>query len=750
MRSLEFKDRAGRMLMLRDLSKVMGQFPYKNPSVFNFYLPDYAPDAFPDGLVGPEFQIFDTPFVIGFTQGVLAMVDNQGLTHCDTGFGVSSWGCQGGMGLLQEFGSVHDAWSQLDVLLTGGRLGSMKTRLMDLFALDDGVWVTLFETGVDNTLNDEETFNRIFQEAGSGIVRRECSGCTATHQTIFLKADNPSGFDAYNELLVRWTSSGHKRYMHLYSSLEDALQGTNEWQYCNGNSNGIGFPRDCGPTGRVNGQWSSLSRTGGQLFFKFSVLKASPPPPQENATTTVAPTPAPGPATLVQIQDAESAIVLSPHFHTLGAVRPVGKREPPPDNAGGAGGQGYKAMVVLYLFGGCDTFNMLVPLDCPRFEEYKDIRKTVQMDPLTELNRIKTAGQTCEDFGIHANLGVLKDLYDAKEAAFVTNVGNLIEPRLGRTGAQTCPGGFSHNDMQHASQTLHCAMGTNFKHGGGGRMADALATGSGKFNVNSFSLSGKAAWSEGESTRRSVISGNSIDSEGGFTPGAKVQRIIDNMTTIEFSSIYAKEYVNQFDESVNSFKKVSEALSQGDSLLQDGMADYAGLGSLKQVARLIAARDMRKAERDFFFVGYGGFDMHTGLKRGLEMRFGNMHTGISAFVAEMKAQGIWDHVVFATQSDFARTLDPNANAGSDHAWAGQHMVLSGSINGGRIYNDFPASLAAGNPADLGRGRLIPKYPYESYMVPIAKWLGVDEHQLGTVFPNLHYFNRTEHIIKGLF
>merc|ERR1712003_596658 len=112
-------------------------------------------------------------------------------------------------------------------------------------------------------------------------------------------------------------------------------------------------------------------------------------------------------------------------------------------------------------------------------------------------------------------------------------------------------------------------------------------------------------------------------------------------------------------------------------------------------------------------------------------RFDTVNTGIQAFVDEMKAQGIWNDVVFTTQSDFARTLDPNANAGTDHAWGGQHMVLSGSVQGGRIYNEYPASLTPGNSADVGRGRLIPKYPYESYMVPIAKWLGVEDNQLTT-------------------
>jgi uncharacterized protein (DUF1501 family) len=283
-------------------------------------------------------------------------------------------------------------------------------------------------------------------------------------------------------------------------------------------------------------------------------------------------------------------------------------------------------------------------------------------------------------------------------------------------------------------------MGMTFKNGGGGRMADALAASQVSYNVNSFSLSGQAAWSEGRATRRSVISGTQAGGGLAFHPSPRVQRIINNFTTVEFSSIYAKEYINAFDESVNSFNRVQEALESGDSLLQIPTNNYGGMEELKQVARLIAARTRRFAERDFFFVGFGGFDMHSNLEGRLFSRFGTMDVGIRAFVNEMKAQGIWENVLLATQSDFGRTLDPNANIGTDHAWAGNHFVLSGAVNGGRIYNQFPESLAAGNPADLGRGRLIPKYPYESYMVPIAKWLGVEDAHLETVFPNLPNFN----------
>jgi len=137
--------------------------------------------------------------------------------------------------------------------------------------------------------------------------------------------------------------------------------------------------------------------------------------------------------------------------------------------------------------------------------------------------------------------------------------------------------------------------------------------------------------------------------------------------------------------------------------------------------------------------------MHSNMKANLDRKFNEIDGALSRFVAEMEAQKIWNNVVFVTESEFARTLDSNGG-GSDHAWAGNHFIIGGSINGGRIMNKFPASLRAGNDHDLGRGRMIPEFPWESMMVPLAEWLGLDADQETVTFPNLARFNRTQHII----
>merc|ERR1712176_768485 len=102
--------------------------------------------------------------------------------------------------------------------------------------------------------------------------------------------------------------------------------------------------------------------------------------------------------------------------------------------------------------------------------------------------------------------------------------------------------------------------------------------------------------------------------------------------------------------------------------------------------------------------------------------------------------------VLVTSSDFGRSLTSNG-AGTDHAWAGNHIVLGGNVKGGHVFNDFPSSLLEGNDQDAGRGRLIPKYPWESMMVPIAEWMGVEESDQASVFPNLANFDSSSQIIS---
>merc|ERR1712012_437726 len=217
-------------------------------------------------------------------------------------------------------------WNELDLLLTGGRLGPMKQQLVEYGTFG-------------NRRLDEDEFNSVFRNAGTGIIRRECQGCRESHKDIYIKVASPGDWNAYRELLVLWTAAGARQLFNLYSTLGDARQNRNPWTWFNGNG-GVGFPRDSGPTGRVNWQWNVLAGNRGQRNFRFSVLQRHDPREEDVEADTE------------QVKIVEEAIMLTPHFHTLGPLAPLGARNTTQENENGGGGKPYKALVILFCMVG--------------------------------------------------------------------------------------------------------------------------------------------------------------------------------------------------------------------------------------------------------------------------------------------------------------------------------------------------------------------------------------------------------------
>jgi len=449
-----------------------------------------------------------------------------------------------------------------------------------------------------------------------------------------------------------------------------------------------------------------------------------------------------------KVQAAQQAVVMTAEFNTLGAPLPVGGTRPPtvPEHTGVR--RPYMAAIMLFLAGGADTFNLLVPR-CELYKEYTTVRTDLALEP-REMIEISTAEQACDRFGVHGSFSFLKSLYDDRQAAFISNVGNLAEPitkaQFTSRSKQRCFGLFSHSDQQNGAQTLQCqVMGTSPK-GTGGRIADALAEGKAKFSTTSFSMAGTSVWPLGYRTKREIVDNDDGTSgRSGFFEYESWRSSIGNITAQRHGNVYSEAYAQAFRDAIETTENVGKLLSSV-SLKTTYRTNSRLEKELFQVAKLIAARGARGAERDFFFVSIGGWDMHSNMKSSLRVRFLEIDQALQGFVAEMKAQGVWDGIIFVTESEFARTLDSNGG-GSDHAWAGNHFIIGGGVKGGRVFNNFPTSLVLGNKNDLGRGRLIPEYPWESVMVPIAERMGVESEQLATVFPNLGRFNATTQIIQ---
>eukprot|EP00929_Paragymnodinium_shiwhaense_P044335 TRINITY_DN22747_c0_g1_i3.p1 TRINITY_DN22747_c0_g1~~TRINITY_DN22747_c0_g1_i3.p1 ORF type:complete len:1100 (-),score=265.71 TRINITY_DN22747_c0_g1_i3:453-3530(-) len=445
------------------------------------------------------------------------------------------------------------------------------------------------------------------------------------------------------------------------------------------------------------------------------------------------------------LKAAQKVILMTPEFNTQGPQKDLGPRgfeQKPQRQTPGS----YKATVYLYMAGGCDSFNLLMPYsnDCPQTAQYHQARTNVAI-PKTDMLPIKTEGQLCSKFALNPGLPYLRELYNRNESAIISNIGSLVEPmtlqQFKRGGAKKCVGLFSHNDQKNAAQTLKCqASGTSAK-GVGGRLADALAAQG--YSTTSFSISGNAVWSNGVDTNVETLSQKTGASQlHGYE---EMKDVILNISARRHKNLYAEEYQKQFQYNIEYSDDLGKFLEnhklETESTFNpslDAVKSNKVASQLYQVAKLVKTRQDRKAERDFFFISQSGFDMHQGVET-LPEKLKEIDDGIRLFVAEMKAQGVWKDITLMSASDFGRTITSNGR-GTDHAWAGNMFVVGGDIQGGRVYNEFPESLMPGNPQDVGRGRFIPKYPWENMVSPVAKWMGLSDSNQPAVFPNLQNFD----------
>jgi cullin-associated NEDD8-dissociated protein 1 len=438
------------------------------------------------------------------------------------------------------------------------------------------------------------------------------------------------------------------------------------------------------------------------------------------------------------VKSAQQAIAMTAEFNTFGETDVIKnaatvalsqKSKKVTKNV-----RAYKAAVMLFMEGGADTFNMIVPQDAALYEQYSLIRQDLAKQT-SELLAINTTGQSGKSFGVHSSLDFLKNLYDLGQAAFVANIGSLVEPTttasFSDSTVHTCIGTFSHEAQISAVQTLHCQVSGTETIGAGGRLADALATGTSAFTTATFSMSGSATWPQG------VLTHVTVDENHKRLEYFELWRKhIQRVSSAQYSNTMAAAFSQTLLDSVQNAEIQEHVLSVA-TVSTNYNTDDTLRKQFYDVARLISARVHRGAERDLFFVRLGGFDHHDNAKKGLNALFNAIDTALEGFVAEMEAQEMWNRVVILSTSEFGRTLTSSKD-GSDHGWAGNHFIVGGDVSGGKILNQYPATLVD-NDRDLGRGRLIPEYPWESVMAPVAEWMGLETSQRHTVFPNIVNF-----------
>ena len=416
----------------------------------------------------------------------------------------------------------------------------------------------------------------------------------------------------------------------------------------------------------------------------------------------------------------------------------------------------YKALVCLFLNGGNDSYNMLVPRQQSAYNEYEQVRGGVggtglaipraNLHQITSSLQNTSAGAGYSDFGIHPDLPYLKTLYDQGDLAFVSNVGSLIEPTSlvqYNDGSKPKPEGlFSHPDHQIHWQTLVPQVRGSAPKGWGGRMAEVMSHANQQSNIAmNISLSGANVLQSGTTTVPYITDPGGVVELKNYGQDPTLQLAVDDILGQHYQSIYSKTLAhanrNSIDASV-AFKSALDSLSTpfDPSVISGETQTYK---RLSMVSKIMEARTALSMNRQIFFVERGGWDHHNELLGPQSNLFIELNEAIEIFWTAIQSMGLQNNVVLYTASDFGRTLTSNGS-GSDHAWGGNHFIISGSANGGEIYGEYPDLALNNSSTDLGRGRILPTTSVDQYMAELAYWYGVPNSEISTVIPNINNFS----------
>jgi uncharacterized protein (DUF1501 family) len=437
----------------------------------------------------------------------------------------------------------------------------------------------------------------------------------------------------------------------------------------------------------------------------------------------------------------------------------------------------YKALVCIFLQGGNDSNNMILPTIQSEYDNYAAIRTPVLAIPQSAILPVTSLDGDGHTYGLHPSCPELQTLFGEGKLAFLFNTGTLVYPitrsqYLGGSVAKP-PQLFSHADQQTQWQTSVPDQPPTT--GWGGRCADLLNAVQPSAPISLMvTLAGANILEVGN-----IVSQYSVSTSGAIslsmpsTPsGAPYTNRLPALTNIlglPYSNLQAQAYAGVAEHAINSSTLLNSAISNTAAANYwsnafpvkitppEGGAAFTSTLSpqLQMVARLIAAGNTPVAQHGFgmkrqiFFCQVGGYDLHTGQTNYSSNTPNNVlvgaHTNLLAelsqsmyaFQRAMEQLGLSNNVTAFTASDFGRTF-PSNGQGSDHGWGSHHLILGGAVKGQRTYGSFPV-LTVNGPNDTSTGRWIPTTAIDQYFATLATWFGVDPGNLATVFPNIGRF-----------
>jgi uncharacterized protein (DUF1501 family) len=406
-------------------------------------------------------------------------------------------------------------------------------------------------------------------------------------------------------------------------------------------------------------------------------------------------------------------------------------------------GSDYKALVCLFLAGGNDSFNMLVPTTSGEYTAYAKIRGNLALaqDTLLQITPGNLGGRT---LGVHPAMPEVRDLFKAGHLAFVSNVGSLVRPTTlddYKAGRYKPVSLYSHSDQVKQWQT--CIPDQRTAIGWGGRAADIIHSLNKSSLVSmNISLAGQNVFLTGQQAFTYSVGSGGATALTGYDPLA-VNNLtslrsaaVDSMLVGDYRSLFEKSYAGTTLDAVETYYEFTSALT-GVTLATPTPTGNSLASNLAMIARIAAANGKLGAKRQVFFVQIGGWDHHDDVLTKQQAMLPVVSQALNFFWSALGDVGLQNNVTLFTASDFGRTLTSNGN-GSDHAWGGNHMALGGAVAGGYVLGNkaqgYYPDLQNVAQIDTGQGRLIPGVAVDEYAHDLLSWFGVTNSDMDYVLP----------------
>lgn len=415
-----------------------------------------------------------------------------------------------------------------------------------------------------------------------------------------------------------------------------------------------------------------------------------------------------------------------------------------------------KSLVCIYLHGGIDSFNFLVPRDATRYAEYATARTNLALPNGELLPLTQGANGDGQDYGLNPATTELQELFNGiggnaadRRLSFISNIGTLVEPTtLTQYKDRSVPlpqSLFSHSNQTEQWQTSLPLGDVNLT-GWAGRVADILHStcNIGAKSSMSISFAGNNIFQVGKNTQQFVMTSNGAltfsQQTGTNHPTAVKNMALRSLMEQEYTNLMEKAFAELTTESLDQQEFIQTEFDAIPENFAGVTFPDTGIGrNLLAALKTISLREKLNLRRQTLFVSRGGWDHHSELIAPQFNLLSELSPALAAFQQGIDNLGLSDSVLTFSASDFARTLRSNGS-GSDHAWGGNQFVMGGPVGGGQVLGEYP-SLALDSPNDVGRGgRILPTTSVDQLFAELLLWFGLDgASNFDQVLPNLSNF-----------